>query len=61
MNIREQLRAHETVGRDDPRDADNAVKLRILAAAAVLVSARSTSTCGSTSSGTPTSSGPHPW
>ena len=40
MNIREQLRAHETsVGRDDRRDADNAMKLRILAAAAVLVSA----------------------
>ena len=40
MSIREQLRAHETsVGRDDRRDADNAMKLRILAAAAVLVSA----------------------
>jgi hypothetical protein len=39
MNIREQLRAHETVGRDDRRDADNAVKLRVLTAAAVLVSA----------------------
>jgi hypothetical protein len=39
MNIREQLRAHETVGRDDRGDADNAMKLRMLAAAAVLVSA----------------------
>jgi hypothetical protein len=39
MNIREQLRAHETVDRDDRRDADNAMKLRMLAAAAVLVSA----------------------
>jgi cation transport ATPase len=40
MNIREQLRANETsVGRDDRRDADNAMNLRILAAAAVLVSA----------------------
>jgi hypothetical protein len=39
MNIREQLGAHETVGRDDRRDADNAMKLRMLAAAAVLVSA----------------------
>ena len=39
MNIREQQGAHETVGRDDRRDADNAVKLRMLAAAAVLVSA----------------------
>ena len=39
MDIPEQLRAHDTVGRDDSRDADNAVKLRMLAAAAVLVSA----------------------
>jgi hypothetical protein len=39
MNIREQLRAHETVGRDDSLDVDNAMKLRMLAAAAVLVSA----------------------
>jgi hypothetical protein len=39
MNICEQLRAHETVGRNHPRDADNAMKLRMLAAAAVLVSA----------------------
>jgi cation transport ATPase len=40
MNIREQLRAHETsVGRDDRRDADHTMELRILAAAAVLVSA----------------------
>ena len=40
MSIREQLRTHQTsVGRDDGRDADNALKLRILAAAAVLVSA----------------------
>ncbi len=39
MNIREQLRAHETVGRDDRRDADSAMTLRVLAAAAVLVSA----------------------
>jgi len=40
VNIREQLRAHETsVGRDDHRDAENMKKLRMLAAAAVLVSA----------------------
>ncbi|HET6985991.1 MAG TPA: hypothetical protein VFI00_05215 [Kribbella sp.] len=40
MNIREQMTRQETaVGRDDGRDADNAMKLRILAAAAVLVSA----------------------
>lgn len=39
MNIREQLGAHEPVGRDDRRDADNAMKLRALAAATVLVSA----------------------
>jgi hypothetical protein len=40
MHIREQLRAHETsVGRDDHRDADSEKKLRMLAAAAVLVSA----------------------
>ena len=39
MNIREQLRAHDTVERDNRLDADNAVKLRLLAAAAVLVSA----------------------
>jgi hypothetical protein len=40
MSIREQSRAHETsVGRDDHRYPDNAMMLRILAAAAVLVSA----------------------
>ena len=40
MNIREQLRAHETtVGRVDRREMDHSMKLRILAAAAVLVSA----------------------
>ena len=40
MSIREQLRAHETsVGRDDSGFADHGMKLRILAAAAVLVSA----------------------
>ena len=40
MNIREQLRAHEmSVGRHDHRYNDNALTLRILAAAAVLVSA----------------------
>jgi hypothetical protein len=40
MSIREQPRTHETsVGRHDRRHAGNAMKLRILAAAAVLVSA----------------------
>jgi hypothetical protein len=40
MKIREQLRAHVTSdGQDDRRDPDTAMKLRILAAAAVLVSA----------------------
>jgi hypothetical protein len=40
MTIREQLRAHQTcVGRDDRRDAHNDMRLRMLAAAAVLVSA----------------------
>jgi hypothetical protein len=40
MSIRERLTIHESsVGRDASRGADNAVKLRILAAAAVLVSA----------------------
>ena len=40
MNIRERLSAHEAaVSPDDDRQPDNATKLRMLAAAAVLVSA----------------------
>ena len=53
MKTREQTSADKTsAGRYDHRATANEMKLRILAAAAVLVSAAATSTCGSTCSGT---------